>query len=375
MSEKTKIQWTDHTGGPWMICTEVSPGCAHCYARELMQARLFPIVRKAYKAAGFADWETRPVWGDKAPRVLSKGFWDDARRINKQAAKDGTRPKWFPSLIDWLDAMPAGIIDQDGNWLDSTEVLARFLDLVRECEHIDWLLLTKRPELFESRLMAVRDFQGKKIEKDPEGDSDLLWYFVVDWMASGSGDQRASAPKPPNNIWPGTTVEDQTRADERIPHLLRSTAVCRFLSVEPQLGPVDLRGWLEPVDRKQWDGLKRQHERDIHWVIVGGESGPKARPFSIEWARSIVRQCREAGVPVFVKQLGAVIKDRNDAGFDGESPTEWPMGTEFDDGYFDPSIYQGKPGRVVLRDRKGGTMEEWPEDLRVREWPEVEGAR
>src|SRR5438045_627533 len=113
MSDTTKIQWAEHTGGPYLGCSCVSPGCAFCYAMALALSRLEPIFRRAYKLAGFADWETRPVWGDKATRVLSKGFWTDARRINAKHAKEGTRGRWFPSMIDWLDTMPSGIIDQD----------------------------------------------------------------------------------------------------------------------------------------------------------------------------------------------------------------------------------------------------------------------
>ena len=150
MSEQSKIQWTDSTGGPWLVCSEVSPGCAHCYARDLAETRLAPIIRKSYRAAGFADWETRPVWGDKAPRVLSKGFWNDIVTFNNKPwvcehgrafasqtdcqheslrlpgqACQCHRRRCFPSLIDWLDEMPAGILDQDGNLHDPILVLGR----------------------------------------------------------------------------------------------------------------------------------------------------------------------------------------------------------------------------------------------------------
>lgn len=99
-------------------------------------------------------------------------------------------------------------------------------------------------------------------------------------------------------------------------------------------------------------------------------SKKNARAFNVEWARSTVAQCRAAGVACFVKQMGAVVQDRNDAGFEGDEG-EWPMDTHTDDNYFDPGVYQGKPVRVVLKDKKGGAIEEWPEDLRVREFPSV----
>src|SRR5262245_16369215 len=103
MSDETNIGWTDHTGGPYLGCAELSPACLHCYSRELALSRLERIFREAYKKAGFEDWQTRPVWGETATRVLTKGFWSDVKRLNAQASKDGVRRKWFPSLIDWLD--------------------------------------------------------------------------------------------------------------------------------------------------------------------------------------------------------------------------------------------------------------------------------
>ena len=163
------------------------------------------------------------------------------------------------------------------------------------------------------------------------------------------------APWPLPNVWLGVSVEDQQRADERIPHLLLVPAAVRFLSVEPILGPVDLNagpvgdalsecdecGTTARGDCDFCQGLGR-----ISWVIVGGEGGPGARPCSVEWIRSIVRQCRAAGVPVFVKQLGA-------------RP------------YFHDGMRLSDVQLLRLHNRKGGDPSEWPEDLRVREWPEV----
>lgn len=235
MSEKSKIQWTDNSGGPWMICDPVSPGCANCYAWELMERRLFPIIRKAYKAAGLADWETRPVWGKTAPRVLTKGFWTQIIASDKAAAKRGERVKSFPSMIDWLDDMPAGIIDQDGNWLDPFTVLADFLDVIRQTPNTDHLLLTKRPENWRDRIGSIYASHDLRI-------------WLSDWLDG----------KPHANVWIGATCENQEYADKRIPHLLKIPAVCRFISYEPALGPVDFGTNL---------GAGK-----IDWVIVGGES-------------------------------------------------------------------------------------------------------
>ncbi len=164
---------------------------------------------------------------------------------------------------------------------------------------------------------------------------------------------------PFENLWLGVSCEDQARADERIPLLLDTPAAVRWVSAEPLLGPVDLSYWLSP---------NRLIERPaLDWVIVGGESGPGARPFRIEWARNIVAQCRMAFVPVFVKQLGAVPIIEDDPPFNGG----FPDGTHFGN----------RTGRtelnglhVLLRDRKGGDPLEWPSDLKVREYPAQERA-
>jgi protein gp37 len=155
------------------------------------------------------------------------------------------------------------------------------------------------------------------------------------------------------NVWLGVSVEDQRAADDRIPELLATPAAVRFLSCEPLLGPVDVSRALRPhlVDRADgtlhWNdepGIEHHRggtwdTRPIGWVIVGGESGRGARLMDEAWARSLVEQYRVAGVPVFVKQLGSVW---------ARESKHWPHG-----------------------DSKGGDPEEWPEDLRVREMPEV----
>jgi len=135
------------------------------------------------------------------------------------------------------------------------------------------------------------------------------------------------------NIWIGTTVEDQPRADERIPHLLHIPAAKRFLSLEPLLGPVDLtriEHWWDQHTRHNLNALRGYEPekwRGLDWLIIGCESGPRRRPTDLAWVRDLVEQARAAGVPVWIKQL------------------------EVD-------------GKVRHR------LEEFPEDLRIREWPE-----
>ena len=111
-----------------------------------------------------------------------------------------------------------------------------------------------------------------------------------------------------HNVWLGVSVEDQQRADERIPHLLQTPAAVRFLSVEPMLGPVALSAWLGSID----------------WVICGGESGPGARPMDQGWARILRDQCVHAGVPFFFKQWGGVKKKRTGRVLDGRTWDEMP---------------------------------------------------
>lgn len=146
---------------------------------------------------------------------------------------------------------------------------------------------------------------------------------------------RELANYPIGNVWLGVSVEDQAATDARIPLLLKTPAAVRFLSVEPLLAPVDLSrflpGWGEGAM--------------LHWVIVGGESGAGAREMNLTWARSIVAQCKASGVACFMKQMGArpqVTFLRN-----GEEATV----------------------RVRFADRAGSDPDEWPPDLRVREFP------
>jgi protein gp37 len=134
-----------------------------------------------------------------------------------------------------------------------------------------------------------------------------------------------------------TSTENQQTADERIPHLLKCPAAVRFLSVEPMLGAVDLSTIRHGSD----------HDLPVYvdWIIVGGESGAKSRPCDINWIRSIVQQCKAAGVKCFCKQLGA-------------NP-------------YDICPTTNQLARLHCDDPKGGAMNEWPADLRVRELPEV----
>lgn len=266
MGEITKIQWATSTGGPWLGCSIVCTHCAACYAKGLAETRLEPLFRKAYKAAGFADWATMPMWGERAPRVLTKGFWDDARRINAKHERAGTRGMWFPSMIDWLDLMPAGIVDQDGARLEPAVVLGDFLTLMQCTPHLTWLLLTKRPQNWRSRMIEVA-------AHGPEPAATVAHC----WLGN----------KPLPNVWIGVSIGVNEREALHIP------ARVHFLSAEPLLGPLET-------------GVA-----GFDWVIVGNESRGKGigrlphnseEGFANE-ARAIKAQCRAANVRFFMKQM------------------------------------------------------------------------
>lgn len=260
MAQNSKIEWCDHTFNPWIGCTKVSPGCANCYAEDLMHNRY-----------------GRVNWGKGNPRSrTSESNWKQPLKWNRQAKKAGTRFRVFcASLGDLLD--PEVPID----WL------ADLLYLIRQTPHLDWLLLTKRPELWKERIFDVYEYlrgQDKFLEQ-------MRWLHI--WM-NGSY---------PVNVWMGASVETQHYAHQRISALLRIPANVRFLSCEPLLGSVDLEIQTEafydagmPVSWQRHDG--------IHWVIVGGESGKNARPMHPNWVRSLRDQCIGAKVPFFFKQWG-----------------------------------------------------------------------
>jgi hypothetical protein len=170
-------------------------------------------------------------------------------------------------------------------------------------------------------------------------------------------------------------MERQQRADERIPELLKIPAKVRFLSVEPMLGPIDLRPkapgtypLLGDLYASGIDSTRFPHAADrvlncfpkIHWVICGGESGHHARPFDLAWARSLRDQCKAAGVAYFMKQMGSepgsAIKE--------DQPHQFNFGCY----WHNPTT---RVSKLVLHDKKGGETDEWPEDLRIREFPGV----
>lgn len=317
MAENSKIEWTHHTFNPWRGCTKVSDGCTNCYA-EKMSGR---------------NPNVLGVWGKYGTRVVaSESMWKQPLKWDFAAMYAKPRHRVFcASLADVFEAedtLPSHSIEPILN------ARLRLLELIFKTPNLDWLLLTKRPENIRKALLGA--VAGNWA--DPGDVTDR----VHAWMAG---------ERIPHNVWIGTSVEDQKTADERIPHLLKIPAKVRFISMEPLLGPVDLRNvepssgqWLDAVTGLRGGDHSLADCNSIDWAIVGGESGGKARPFDISWARSILDQCKAASVPVFLKQLGAKV-----------------LGRECEHGR------DGKP--CSFEDRKGGDWNEWPDDLRVRELP------
>jgi protein gp37 len=242
MAENSKIEWTDHTFNPWIGCTKVSPACDHCYAEA---------------------WDARfkgERWGPHAPRTkTSAANWRKPIKWNREAQERGIRYRVFCASL-------ADVFDNHKSIDDEWRALLWFT--IYLTPHLDWLMLTKRPQNIVKML--------------PEA------YGLPEW---GNGWP---------NVWLGTTVENQAEADRRIPHLLATPAAVRFVSAEPLLGPVEVIGLREHFD--EWGNWRSGG--GIQWVIVGGESGPGARPMHPDWARSLRDQCADAGVAFHFKQWG-----------------------------------------------------------------------
>lgn len=335
MGEETKIQWCDHTWSPWKGCSKKSPGCANCYAEAAAVRFGVPWGRGTLRPET-KSWEDPLRWNRKAAfgtcRCCGSTRDTDSTGNCKQCGevkRDFPIRTVFPSQVDWLDEdVPI-------------RLFARFLQLIHDTPNLRWLLLTKRPEQFMPRLERASGVLGKLGEDGDKSESDV-WGWAFDWIKG----------HPPLNVWVGTSVEDQPRTS-RVSDLLKIPAVGRFLSVEPLLGPVDLERpmpWPDLGDEGSKICQPWFIQSGIDWVIIGGESGPGARPCNVEWIRSLVRQCKEASVPVFVKQLGA-------------SPTGyWVEGAQ--------SPLPDAGWKLRITHRKGGYIDEWPKDLRVREFPE-----
>ena len=306
-------------------CVKVSDGCKNCYAETIakrFEGGAYTVPYMAGLEPFLDEKELRGLLSPKRVPAGSKVFIGDMTDIFGE---------WVP---EWMLDRIAAVMALRGD--------------------VTWQLLTKRPERMreywlDEDVWGRIDVAGRKLhhaECKPCRDAD--------W---------AAMPRPhfnhvylPHRAFPnvrlGTSVENQATADERIPLLLDTPAEVRFISYEPALGPVDLT-WCAGINalEKDWTGGPGGGSGAPHplldWVIVGGESGPGARWFDVSWAERVIQQCQTAGVAVFVKQIGG------------------KPGRPFEAG--ESVVFRS----LKLRSRKGNDMNEWPEYLRVREWPEV----
>ncbi|MCF1453438.1 DUF5131 family protein [Agrobacterium vitis] len=284
MADNTHIEWTDATWNPITGCSIVSPGCTNCYAMKLAGTRMknHPS-REGLTTGGKAG----PVWNGKlrfnVEWLTQPLHWKKPRRIFVCAHGDL-----------FAEGVPYEWIDQ----IFAVMVLAPWHTLQ---------VLTKRPE-------RMRDYMRQIPDRTPhiakwaawhwgKNDPDAVYEFVVEALST-----------PPKNIWLGVSVENQVRADQRIPILLDTPAAIRWISAEPLLGQLDLRKISSPIFAANinaltgvytWEnGPPKTETARLDWVVVGGESGRNARPMHPDWARSLRDQCAAAGVPFLFKQWG-----------------------------------------------------------------------
>lgn len=304
MADKTKIEWTDATWNPITGCTVVSPGCTNCYAMKLAGTRL---AHHESRAGLTRDSKAGPVWTGEV-------------RFN---------PQWLDQPLRWKkprmifvcahgDLFAEGVQEE---WLD------QIFAVMAASEHT-FQVLTKRPERMRDYLTNPETLarQKKAIRKLTKNGWDEILLEI---------------PLP--NVWLGVSIEDQKRADARIPVLLQTPAAVRWISAEPLIGPVSLTGTSEDA-KHQWNwltGIEGQMNFDgpdftetgkIDWVVSGGESGADARPSHPDWHRQLRDQCAAANVPFFFKQWGEWVPQLGSVSLPDNAEQSRYQWAEWDDG-------------------------------------------
>jgi len=301
VGDKTGIEWTEATWNPTTGCDRVSPGCDHCYALTLA-GRL-----KAMGASAYQE--------DGDPRTSGPGFKLTVHPDRLDVPLRWTRPR-FIFVNSMSDLFHKDVPD---------EFIAKVFAVMALAPRHTFQVLTKRhgrmrsllssgrfADLVVAALSTVVDETSGRL---PAKDFDAAYAHVTDRV-------HVDEPMPPlPNVWLGVSVEDQKRADLRIPALLATPAAVRFLSCEPILGPVSFRWakWAPLINAGHLDGL-----RGIDWVIVGGESGPGHRPIDPEWVRSLRDQCSDAGVAFLFKQWGGATPKAGGRELDGVTHDGYP---------------------------------------------------
>ena len=254
MADGSKIEWTDATWNPITGCAVVSPGCTNCYAMKLAGGRL---KNHASRAGLTSESNSGPVWNGS---VRWNQYWLD------QPLR-WTKPRMIFVCAHgdlFYEQVPTG-------WID------RVFAVMALAPHHTFQVLTKRP-------MRARNY----LQNDPRDSINATAAELMHW------DKMPTVDWPLPNVWLGTSVEDQVRADIRLQFLRSAPAAVRWISAEPLLGRVDLK----------------EHISWIDWVVAGGESGPGARPMHPIWARSLRDQCAMSGTPFHFKQWGDWVPDQ-----------------------------------------------------------------
>ena len=284
MSDKTPIEWTDSTWNIVTGCSVVSPGCTNCYAMKLAGTRL---QNHPSRAGLTQDSKAGPVWTGEV-------------RLNEE---------WLDQPLRWKKPRKIFVCAHGDLFHESVpdEWIDRVFAVMALTSRHAYQVLTTRPERMRNYILRL----SRNIQPLETHARDLGYTFHFQGLST--------LPWPIPNIWLGVSVEDQKRADERIPVLLNTPAAIRFISAEPLLGPIDIRSFVghhvthgacvkcgvyHPATLL--NGCDYQNlDEPIDWVIVGGESGPGARPMHPDWARSLRDQCQAAGVAYLFKQWGS----------------------------------------------------------------------
>lgn len=258
--ENSLISWCDDTANLWIGCMKVHEGCDNCYAEAQ---------DKRWKGGH---------WGAATNRKMVNSVWDNLKRWQKLAELAGTQRRVFVGSMMDIFEKPYPVEDSKGYLvpgITTGDIRDRFFtEVVPASPNLRFLLLTKRP-------------------------GNIKKYIPHEWMIN-----------PPHNVMYGTSAVNQATADDMIPKLLEVPGR-HFISAEPLLGLISLKQsymlYRESCSPGTYDG-----NSNIDWVIVGGESGHRARPMQPEWARHIRDECRQVFIPFHFKQWGNHEPDEND---------------------------------------------------------------
>lgn len=362
MGENTRISWATHTWNPWIGCEKVHAGCDNCYAQDYFKRFSIDGVRRR---ASDAIWAKPLKWDKEAARRDAEYVaWEESASQQDFGYIVGPppRPRIFPSLCDPFEDWQGPIVDAKGEQLatsplgpcamvskprfetlpddhypDATihDLRRGMFNIIDQTLNLDYLLLTKRPGNILPMWPMTPGTPAHLVGVDPATRRPTEYMF-----------------RP--NVHLLYSASNQETLEAGIGHLLecRDLVPVLGLSLEPLIGPVDLKTYLL-FFMQESDGPFIQP-----WVIVGGESGPNARPCQLEWILDIVQQCKAAGVACFVKQLGA----NATVGYEGLVSFHWRPAVKW---------LPQRRAMVKQKDPKGDDPAEWPEELRVQEYPKV----